>query len=133
MWTFDSWCKELSETLAGKKEAGCHVNTCGFLICVYYSFLLGFSALFEEQITMALRVQEYSWWQAMGCPAQPGFLAFLCPLSQRWKAWPLLALSVNRDKEEGMCRLYVQMANKLVLLTGQKRWGEGLSLLQRGR
>ena len=29
--TFDYWYKELSRALAGKKEAGCHVNTCGFL------------------------------------------------------------------------------------------------------
>lgn len=41
---FDYWYKELSGSLAGKKEAGCHVNTCGFFTCIY-SFSLGFSAL----------------------------------------------------------------------------------------
>lgn len=125
MCTFDSWCKELSETLAGKKEAGCHVNTCGFLICVYYSFLLGFSALFEEKITLAFWVQEYSWWQAMGCPAQPGLLAFLSPLSQKRKAWPLLALSANGDKEESMCRLYVQNGEQAGLANRSGKVGRG--------
>lgn len=43
--TFDYWYKELSRALAGRKEAGCHVNTCGFFTCIY-SVLLGFSALF---------------------------------------------------------------------------------------
>lgn len=44
--TSDYQCKELSETLAGKKEAGCHVNTCVFFTCIYCSFSVGFCALF---------------------------------------------------------------------------------------
>lgn len=54
----------------------------------------------------------------MSCPAQPGLLAFRYPLSQKWKARPLLTFSVNRDKEEGSGRVHLQNGEQVGLANG---------------
>lgn len=71
--------------------------------------------------------------QATCCTAQPGLLAFPCPLSQQWKASPLLAFSANRDKgRKAQAGPTYRMVNKLVLLMGQERVGRGfMSSLER--
>lgn len=77
-------------------------------------------------------VQEIPGGQATCSKALPGLFAFPCPLSQKWKARPLLASSVN--KEEGTCRLYLkQNGDQAGFANGSGNGENGLSLLWRGR
>lgn len=122
--TFDYQYKGLSKTLSGEKEAGCQVNPCGFFTCLHRSVSLGFSALCWEQITQAGWDQYYAWCSK----AQPGLLAFPWPLSQKRKARPFSAFSVDRDKEEGVGRWYSQNGEQGGLANRSGNVGTGHSL-----
>ena len=127
--TFDYWYKELSRAPAGKKEAGCHVNTCGFFTCIY-SILLGFSALFQEQITQAVWGQEYSWWTGHVLQMVAWASCLPCPPSQTCKARALLAFCVDGDKEEGVFRQHSRNRKQagLANASGIGGWGTVFSL-----
>lgn len=72
--------------------------------------------------------------QAMCSKAQPGLLAFPRPLSQKWKARPFLAFSVDRDREDGAHRMYFHnRGGSQTDNTSENGEDRALSLLWRGR
>lgn len=77
-------------------------------MCIYCSFSLGFSALFQEKIAKALWIQEYSWWTGHALLSTAWAPTFPRPHTQKWKARPFLAFSVHTDKEGGTGRRYIQ-------------------------